>query len=87
MFLVPYHIIWMGYCVQVVVFALGIGTRMQHAEQLIAAFKVLCEQYQTAQSPPATVPQHAALGKLQLIPSLNHQQLTLREAFFASTTR
>lgn len=73
---------------QVVVFALGIGTKTEHAEQLIAAFKVLCQQCQGQQGAPAADPQQAVQPrKLQMVPSVIQQQLSLRDAFFASTTR
>lgn len=75
-------------CCQVVVFALGIGTKMEHADQLIAAFKVICQQCQRGQGPgAATELQQATLGKLQLVPSAIDQQLSLRDAFFAGTLR
>lgn len=68
-------------------FALGIGTKTDHAEQLIAAFKVLCQQCQIGQGPTATDPQQANVGKLHLVPTAIHQQLLLRDAFFACTVR
>ena len=68
-------------------FALGIGTKMQHAEQLIAAFQILCQQCQRGQGSAATDLEQADLGKLQLVPSAMHQQLSLRDAFFASSIR
>ena len=74
-------------CVQVVVFALGIGTKVEHAEQLIAAFKVLCQRCQEEHIFAPTDPQQATLSKPQLISSAIDQQLSLREAFFASTIR
>ncbi|KAL3145890.1 hypothetical protein ABBQ38_015259 [Trebouxia sp. C0009 RCD-2024] len=72
---------------KVVVFALGIGTKMEHAEHLIAAFKVLCQRHQGQQGAPTAKLQQAASCMSGLAPSVIHQQLTLRNAFFASTTR
>lgn len=81
------HVPFIENCLQVVVFALGIGTKMQHAEQLIAAFQILCQQCQRGQGSAATDPQQPDLGKLQLVPSAMQQQLSLRNAFFASSIR
>ena len=71
---------------QVVVFALGIGTKMEHAEQLIAAFQVLCQQCPGQQGAPTADLQQADPYKSRFTPSVIHQQFLLRDAFFASTT-
>ena len=76
-----------GYCIQVVVFALGIGTNMVHAEQLIAAFKVLCQRCQKGHIPAPTGLPQATVSKPRFSSSAIDQQLSLREAFFASTIR
>ncbi|KAL3155894.1 hypothetical protein ABBQ32_012894 [Trebouxia sp. C0010 RCD-2024] len=72
---------------QVVVFALGIGTKMEHAEQLIAAFKALCRQYEGQPGDSTAKLQQAASCMSRFAPSVIHPQLSLRDAFFASTTR
>ena len=68
-------------------FALGIGTKTAHAGQLIAAFRVLCQQCQLALGPTAADPQQADVGKPQFVPTAIDQRLSLRDAFFACTVR
>ena len=90
-------------CVQVVVFALGIGTTMQQAEKLVGALQQLCAQpHQSAMSQDTdSLPAAAASAGLthssqqaahestqQPAVGVNGlQKMSLREAFFAKTVR
>lgn len=84
---------------QVVVFALGIGSTIQHAEKLVAAFQCLCAQQPVdthnettseshSTSPSANNshwPQNCVQPSAESVSS--RQQMTLRQAFFAKTLR
>jgi len=91
-----------GSLVQVVVFALGIGTTMNHAEKLIVAFQNLLQKFQdTAASPHQLAskrsPSLSQVGSSQagdhdsLQPSVDAgnslQLMSLRNAFFAKSVR
>ena len=87
--------------VQVVVFALGIGTTVQQAEKLVGAFQQLCKHpHQSALSKGAgslsaadadltDSSQQAAIESTQqaAVGVNSLQEMSLREAFFARTAR
>ena len=87
--------------VQVVVFALGIGTTVQQAEKLVEAFRHLCKHpHQSALSQGAGSLSAAAAAAGSTDGSLpadstqqpaigvnSLQEMSLREAFFARTAR
>ncbi len=88
--------------VQVVVFALGIGTTMNHAEKLIAAFQNLYKQFQNT----TALPHHLASEKPPSVSQVGSSQagdddsaqpsvdagnglqlMSQRDAFFAKSVR
>ena len=89
--------------VQVVVFALGIGTTVQQAEKLVGAFQQLCKHPHQSALPQDADSLSAAVAPADLIdgsqpaareatqqPAIGVnglQEMSLREAFFARTAR
>ncbi len=88
--------------VQVVVFALGIGTTMNHAEKLISAFQNLHQKFRDTTALPYQLaserpPSLSQVGSLQagdddsIQPSVDVgnslQLMSLRNAFFAKSVR
>lgn len=88
--------------VQVVVFALGVGTTMNHAEQLVIAFQNLHQKLQDTSALPHQLASERPLSLSQvgssqagdhdrLQPSVDTgnslQLMSLRTAFFAKSVR